>query len=98
MFAVVVVAGCFFPKDLPGFMIPVIAILCIGMVVVAQVLFAGRVRMRTHAEIVAERLQMEQAGLLVSESFRAIRAFEVDEFEDGGAISSWNSKTALSSF
>jgi hypothetical protein len=77
----------FFPDALPAWI--VVPLLLIGFFVFiffAMVLFHGKGLRRISAEKRAARVRkLEEDGLLALQTFRARRAFQVDEFEDEGS-------------
>jgi len=77
----------FFPDALPAWI--VVPLLIIGFFVfvfLAMVLFRGKGPRRISAEKWAARIRkLEEDGLLIHQTFRARRAFQVDEFEDEGS-------------
>ena len=65
---------------------PALLLSLFGAIAVAHVLFQKKLTFtRTEKEIQAERDKLEQLGLLVHQSFRALRAFQLEEFEDEGS-------------
>jgi len=90
MFLIVGVLGALFQRDPPRGLGPVVAIACLGMIVLSLVLFAGRwsrsgTEEEQQAKRAADRLQLERTGLLVPEPYKATRAFQVAELEDEGS-------------
>lgn len=75
-----------FPKAPPWPVIPISLAGFFGSIVAALVLFHGKwAHRRTEEEIFADRLRLEQSGMLISESYKALRAFQMEEFEDEGS-------------
>jgi hypothetical protein len=83
----VVFISRFFPVAVPVWI--VVPLLIVGFFVfvfLAMGLFGGKGPRRISAEAYAARIRkLEDDGLLVLQSFRACRAFQVDEFEDEGS-------------
>jgi len=77
----------FFPDALPAWI--VVPLLVGGFflfIFLAMVLFRGKGPRRISAEAYAARIRkLEKDGLLIPQTFRARRAFQVDEFEDEGS-------------
>jgi hypothetical protein len=70
----------------PSWLLPLLVILALfSSIFVGMKLFGSKRRRRTAKEIQAERQAWEDAGLLTHDSFRVLRAFQVDEFEDEGS-------------
>jgi hypothetical protein len=76
----------YFPEGRPAWFITPLAL--VGFFVsffLAMIIFRGKGPSRVSAERYAARIRkLEEDGLLISQSFRARRAFKVDEFEDEG--------------
>jgi hypothetical protein len=72
---------------IPDWLIPPLVLVTFFVVLLlAFLLFRGKSPVRrTREQILAERQAWDAAGLLTHQSFRALRAFEVDEYEDEGA-------------
>ena len=83
----VVFISRFFPDALPVWIVvPLLVAGFFVFVFLAMVLFRGKGPRRISAETYAARIRkLEEDGLLVLQSFRARRAFQVDEFEDEGS-------------
>jgi hypothetical protein len=83
----VVFISRFFPEALPVWIVvPLLVAGFFVFVFLAMVLFRGKGPGRISAEAYAVRIRkLEEDGLLVLQSFRARRAFQVDEFEDEGS-------------
>jgi cation transport ATPase len=77
----------FFPDTLPLWLVgPLLVAGFLVFVVLAMVLFHGKGPRRVSAEAYAARIRkLEEEGLLILQTFRARRAFQVDEFEDEGS-------------
>lgn len=74
------------PKATAWLAAPVLLLAFFGSIAGALVLFHGKLtHRRTEEEIQAERTQWEESGLLAHQSFRAIRTFQLEEFEDEGS-------------
>lgn len=75
-----------FPKAPAWLVASVFLLAFFGSIVGALVLFHGKFPPgRTEEEIQAERTRLEESGLLTHQSFRALRAFQLEEFEDEGS-------------
>jgi len=75
-----------FPKAPPWSLPPALLLALFAAIAVAHVLFQEQLTFtRTEKEIQAERDKLEELGLLVHQSFRALRAFQLEEFEDEGS-------------
>ncbi len=83
----VVFISRFFPDALPAWIVvPLLVAGFFVFVFLAMVLFRGKGSRRISAEAYAARIRrLEEDGLLLLQSFRARRAFQVDEFEDEGS-------------
>jgi hypothetical protein len=77
----------FFPDALPVWIVvPLLVVGFFVFVFLAMLLFRGKGPRRISAEAYAARIRkLEEDGLLVLQSFRALRAFQVEEFEDEGS-------------
>jgi len=77
----------FFPDALPVWLVgPLLLAGFFVFVLLALVLFHGKGPRRVSAEASAARIgKLEEMGLLTLQTFRARRAFQVDEFEDEGS-------------
>jgi cation transport ATPase len=77
----------FFPDALPAWIVvPLLVIGFFVFVFLAMVLFHGKRPRRISPEKWAARIRkFEEDGLLIHQTFRARRAFQVDEFEDEGS-------------
>jgi hypothetical protein len=71
----------------PSWLVPPVVLLAFfGAILAGVVFFHGKLPAgRSEAEIQADRLQLEQSGMLISEHHRALRAFQVEESEDEGS-------------
>ena len=75
-----------FPKTPEWLVIPVFLLAFFGSILCSLVHFHGKlISRRSLEQIHGDRLRMEQAGMLLSQTFRAHRAFQVEEFEDEGS-------------
>jgi hypothetical protein len=83
----VVFISRFFPDALPVWIVvPLLVVGFFVFVFLAMLLFRGKGPRRISAEAYAARIRkLEEDGLLALQSFRARRAFQVDEFEDEGS-------------
>jgi len=81
----VVLLSLLFPKSPSWIIIPLCLLAFFGAVLAALALFHGKLLRRTKEEIQAERDNLEESGLLAHEPFRALRAFQMEEFEDEGS-------------
>jgi hypothetical protein len=79
-------ASWLFPNAPPWCVIPMVLVAFFGSILAAVVLFHGKfTSRRSEEEILAYRLQLEQSGMLIAEPYRALRAFQMEEFEDEGS-------------
>jgi hypothetical protein len=75
-----------FPNGPSWPVVPILLFAFFGSILAALFLFHGKwSHRRSEEEILADRLHMEQLGLLISEQYRALRAFQLEEFEDEGS-------------
>ena len=75
-----------FPKAPSWPVVPIVVLAFFGIIFAALILFHGKwTHRRSEEEILAERLLLEQSGMLISEPYRALRAFRLEEFEDEGS-------------
>jgi hypothetical protein len=82
----VVLLSWLFPNAPYWLAMPVILTVFFGSIIAALVFFHGKfTSRRSEEEILADRLQLEQSGMLISEPHRALRAFQLEEFEDEGS-------------
>ena len=81
----VVVLSLLFPKAPTWIIVPISLLSFFGSTWGALAIFHGRLLRRSQEEIQKERTDWEQSGLLIHESFRALRAFQVEEYEDEGS-------------
>ena len=85
-FALIGVLSWLFPKVPAWLAVPVILLAFFGSLVGAVVLFHGKLaHRRTEEQMQAERDRLEDSGMLTHQSFRALRAFQLEEFEDEGS-------------
>lgn len=82
----VVLVSRLFPNAPSWPLVPLFLVAFFGAILAALVLFHGKwTRRRSEEEILADRFLLEQSGMLISEPYRAVRAFQAEEFEDEGS-------------
>jgi hypothetical protein len=82
----VVLLSWLFPKVQSWPVVPIAVLAFFAIIFAALILFHGKWTHRpSEEEILAERLLLEQPGMLISEPYRALRAFQLEEFEDEGS-------------